>query len=148
MRRWLISAENNHWYYRQVLLNSSLEMIWREHRVAVLTHWVLRHPGSRPRLWWRWDATSPRLRLGGKGEPLVYGQSPSDDAYALGIARIWHFTDEADLPRYESEPAYLQRLDLFLPGEKRRIKRSDYLPVRVCGKYDDVKTYWRATVLE
>ena len=47
----------------------------------------------------------------------------------------------------KSEPAYLQQLDLFLPGEKRRIKRSDFLSVMVRGCYDDQLTYWRATVL-
>jgi hypothetical protein len=147
MRRWLVSGEHNHWYYRQVMLNNSMEMIWREHCVAVLTHWVLRHPGTRPRLWWRWDAPSPRKRLGGEGEPLVYEKTHRDDPYNFGIPRTWHFIDD-NLPCYESEPAYLQRLHLFLPGEKKRVKRSDFLPVMVRGCYDDPKTYWRATVLE
>jgi hypothetical protein len=148
MQRWLLSAERNTWYYQSVWRNQSLEEIWREHAAEILSHWTKRHPGTRPKLWWKYDAIKPRLRLGGKSEPLVYGQSSSDDAYALGIARIWHFTDEADLPRYESEPAYLQRLGMFFPGEKRRVKRSDYNPVFVRGAHDDPLTYWRATVLE
>ena len=36
--------------------------------------------------------------------------------------------DPEDPPRYESEAAYLERHGLFLPGEKKRLKKSDFEP--------------------
>jgi hypothetical protein len=39
--------------------------------------------------------------------------------------------DPADPPRYESEAAYLKRLDLLTPDERRRLRRADFDPVVV-----------------
>ena len=86
-------------------------------------------------------------RLGGAGEPLIYERTSRDDPYTFGIPRTWHFTDEADLPRFESEAAYLRRLNLLSPHEKNHIRRSDYLPVLVRGAHDDPRTFWRAAVI-
>jgi len=35
---------------------SRLREVWEQHREAVLAWWVGRHPGTRPRCWWRYDA--------------------------------------------------------------------------------------------
>jgi hypothetical protein len=36
--------------------------------------------------------------------------------------------DSDDPPVYESEASYLDRLGLFLPGEKKRLKKADFEP--------------------
>ena len=37
--------------------------------------------------------------------------------------------DADDPPMFESEASYLDRLGLFLPGEKKRLKKADWDPV-------------------
>ena len=39
--------------------------------------------------------------------------------------------DPKDPPTFESEAAYLDRLKLLAPGERRRIPAADFEPVRV-----------------
>lgn len=36
--------------------------LWNGHRNVVLAWWTRQHPGSRPSLWWRFDAPQPRRR--------------------------------------------------------------------------------------
>jgi hypothetical protein len=98
----------------------------------------------------------PRKRLGGVGTEayLVLNVKPrfafglpcsfidaSDVAYYnrtglfAGVAPNKNSTpfagvaiDENDLPRFESEAAFLDRHNLFLPGEKRRVPKADFEP--------------------
>ena len=44
--------------------------------------------------------------------------------------------DRNDPPRYESEPAYLKRLGLLLPGEEQRLPPNAFDP-EVIGQEDD-----------
>jgi hypothetical protein len=34
--------------------------LWNAHRAVVLAWWVREHPGTRPSLWWRFEAPAPR----------------------------------------------------------------------------------------
>jgi len=43
--------------YRQII---SLEELWRAYRDDVMVEWIRARPGTRPRLWWRFDAPAPR----------------------------------------------------------------------------------------
>ncbi len=36
---------------------------WRECRGEILARWVVWHPGSRPKMWWRFDAPEPRRHV-------------------------------------------------------------------------------------
>jgi hypothetical protein len=66
-RRWLLSGERKGPLpeIRPILTHEfHLEPFWRDHADAVVAHFALRHPGTRPRLWWRYDAPEPRQRLG------------------------------------------------------------------------------------
>lgn len=36
--------------------------LWRAHRSRVLAWWIGKHPGTRPELWWRFDAPGERRR--------------------------------------------------------------------------------------
>src|SRR2546430_12621096 len=142
MWKWLLTGERNAWYYQCVRRNRSLELVWREHRDVVVAHYAKRWAGSRPKAWWRWDAPEPRRRLGGSGVPLMIDNC-DPPSLAYGVPRVWHFS-EADPPQYESEASYLKRLNLLLPGERRRLKQSDFTPQFVRGCFDDPRTYWRA----
>lgn len=46
-----------------------------------------------------------------------------EEGHFAGVA-----IDPGDPPRYESEASYLERHGLFLPGEKRRLRKADFEP--------------------
>jgi hypothetical protein len=81
------------------------EELWREHHEAVLTDWVGRFPGTRPSLWWRFDAPrmpegafpgcyydgtlpEPRQRLGGVGTP-AFEALANVPRFAFGLPVDW-----------------------------------------------------------
>jgi hypothetical protein len=122
--------------------------LWSELGADVLARWAVEHPGTRPRLWWRYDAPEPRQRMGGTGTPLADALAyvprrefgiptdwlgPDDVAThrelgsPLGAAAL----DPADPPLYEAEAAFLDRLGLFLPGERRRLKDANFKPEKI-----------------
>jgi len=43
--------------------------VWERARDVVIPWWIERSPGTRPALWWTYDAPGPRQRLGGIGTP-------------------------------------------------------------------------------
>jgi hypothetical protein len=47
----------------------ALRARWQEVRDEVLGDWIGAHPGTRPFVWWRLEASEPRRRLGGVGTP-------------------------------------------------------------------------------
>ncbi len=112
-----------------------LRAIWLEARDELLKEWTAEWPGTRPCFWWRYEAVEPRRRLGGIGTPLaeVTAYAPEfwlglpvrwrhiDDRFSRGVA-----VDPADLPTFESEPAYLDRLGLLLPEERARLTEEDF----------------------
>jgi hypothetical protein len=149
------------------------ESLWSLHKEVILDEHIKTAPGTRPRLWWEFDAPrwldeyrnglfdhelpEPRKRLGGTGTPdyevlgfkpcFAFGLpvswvSPFDVSYYGGTLR--HvvtgqlvnpgstFTgvaiDSDDPPLYESEASYLDRHGLFLPGERKRLKKADFEP--------------------
>jgi hypothetical protein len=91
----------------RLLLDEAGEL-WAAHRERVLSLWAREHPGTRPSLWWRWDAPrmrpetwplgsgtvwirelpEPRRRLGGTGTPSyeVLATVPYLDH---GVPRSW-----------------------------------------------------------
>lgn len=147
--------------------------LWATHRDMILDEHVKDFPGTRPPLWWNFDAPKspigtypgchydgelcePRKRLGGIGTPTheVLNWLPSF-SYGLPLSFIDHsdvdyynrhgifagvapsqnkspFTgvaiDSDDPPLYESEAAFLERHGLFLPGERKRLKKADFEP--------------------
>src|SRR5262245_27189223 len=43
--------------------------IWEAVKLELLSQWVRKHPGTRPRAWWTYAAPpEPRRRIGGTGE--------------------------------------------------------------------------------
>jgi hypothetical protein len=111
--------------------------------------------GTYPGLWYDGQLPAPRQRLGGIGTPAsdVLAYVPT---FAYGIPTIWieswmvryysglavdirgeHIggelrafagvaIDPDDSPTFESQAAYLDRLGLLLPGERKRLKKADW----------------------
>lgn len=98
--------------------------LWLTHRDEVLADWIVRRPGTRPSTWWRVEMPFvKRLRLGGKGTAWSM-------VIWCGVPRSWlqiNFS-YADPPLFESQAAFLLRLDLLLPEETDRLDRIDFLP--------------------
>jgi hypothetical protein len=83
------------------------EELWEAHGQTVVQRWAVEHPGTRPRLWWNYDAPrcdlksystdhtlkdnrwpEPRRRLGGTGTPMheISAYVPS---FSYGIPNNW-----------------------------------------------------------
>jgi hypothetical protein len=137
MWRWLLTGQRHgpwYWLFRK----DPPEIIWAEHAEIVLAHFVKRHPGTRPWLWWKIVAREPRRRLGGTGDSLDSCTNLRETPYDYGVPWHWRREDDPfkhgtplsadDPPRYESEASYLLRLDLLEPGELKRIPRIEFQP--------------------
>ncbi len=85
--------------------------------------WTTRYPGTRPAAWWEFDA--PELR-GLTGGAFDRTDSPRGRCFATGIPHIARFN--ADPPMVEAEAAYLDRLGLWLPGERARVSAAAFAP--------------------
>jgi hypothetical protein len=115
------------------------EQLWEQHRDVILAEHTKAAPGTRPALFWEYDAPrspigtypgawydgrlpEPRQRLGGTGTP-AYECRAVKPSFSYGIAEIWVGIDSDDPPIFESEAAYLKRNNLLMPGEE---KHSDF----------------------
>lgn len=139
----------------------SNKQLWNDYRSHVLTRWVVEMPGTRPSLWWRydaprrptgefadcfWDGVLPvaRERVGGVGTPLheVLAYVPH---FYLGVPVLWAYPDDptyssfdsvtainlSDPPIFESQASWLRRLGLFERGEEARLSPADFHPQSV-----------------
>ena len=104
--------------------------LWEEYGVEIVVDWIDAHPGTRPSLWWKYDApraagqdklpphqrqVEPRRQILGEGVPLheVQNVLPS---YNFGIPD-W-CGDPVEAPIFESQHAYLKRHSLLRKGER------------------------------
>jgi hypothetical protein len=87
----------------------TLRSLWEAHRDELLRAWVEEHPGTRPAVWWRWDAPrcacveqraslgpDLRRRLGGIGDPFPPSVT-STGGSNLGVPLQWTTQDQIDL---------------------------------------------------
>jgi hypothetical protein len=114
----------------------SVADMWQAMGADIVEEWLQERPGSRPAVWWRYDAPEPRRRLGGVGEPGwpdLHCGVPNHWAWPTSIAG-GEFTggparcDPADPPVFESQAAYLQRHGLLHDGEAERLTDADFEP--------------------
>jgi hypothetical protein len=88
--------------------------LWQRHGVELLDGWISERPGSRPEIWWQIDAPEPRRLILGRGVLLSERYrnlvAPSD----RGVPMMY---DEGDAV-FETEGAYLERLDLLTQRER------------------------------
>jgi hypothetical protein len=137
-------------------LQNNNEELWKLHREVILNEHIKENPGTRPALWWRFDAPrlpigtfpgchwdgqlpQPRERLGGTGT-AAYEVISVGPGFAYGIADTWVGIDSDDPPFFESQAAYLKRHGLFMPGEERR---SDFEPETI--PYGNFLSDWQNT---
>jgi hypothetical protein len=121
--------------------HGNMETLWNQNRDVILTEHVKDNPGTRPALWYRYDAPrlpvgtfpghyrdgqlpEPRLRTGGTGTPVA----ATSAAYAYGLPTAWIDFAEDDPPTFESQAEYLTRHGLLMAGEERR---ADFEPETV-----------------
>lgn len=56
-----------------LLQEDGTRKLWDESKNEIMAAWIMKHPGTRPTLWWDFDAPrtlpGPRRRLGGIGTP-------------------------------------------------------------------------------
>jgi len=147
--RWLLAGQRSAWYYLELNDPATQRLFWEQYCDAVVAHHIKRHPGTRPKMWWRLSSPGPRRRVGGIGTPLHECSS-----YALnleyGVPTDWRTAgdyllragtpiSDTDPPLYESEAAYLRRHDLFRHGERSRLSRRSYEPcvlLHHAGRYE------------
>lgn len=122
--------------------------LWCTFRDAVICEWIRDRPGSRPSSWWRFDAPLwpedqhgwhgwyfsahlrlPRARLGGRGTALHdIGALVPEFEFGIPSTGWGADFDVNDPPLFESEASYLRRLNLFVPGEQKRLQKADFEP--------------------
>lgn len=130
-----------------------LGAIWREHGAQLVERFAQQHPGMRPSYWWSVDAPSPRNRVGGVGT-MQHGVLATGLRLRFGVPVDWITrsdvatykliatdlgvppVDPRDPPRYESEATFLRRHKLLLPGELRRLSRTDFAPEPITDLID------------
>jgi hypothetical protein len=118
--------------------------LWPKIKKEFMRDWIDKHPCSRPYAWWRWDAPrqddkdvdcfwhgtlpEPRLKVSAGGEICKYFVP----LYHFGVFKYWHYRED-DLPLFESEAAYLKRLDLLTISEKKYLDKHPELlePVNI-----------------
>lgn len=111
--------------FRALRFQHSAKDLWASHGAEVMERWILRAPGTRPSLWWQFDAPpDARLRVGGTGALGL--------EYELTALRRfpahWISVDPSEPPCFESEASFLRRLGLLRPGEARRLRASSFEP--------------------
>jgi hypothetical protein len=123
----------------------ALREVWNRARGEVLGAWLKDHPGTRPAVWWRFDAPrqpmgrwpdcfwdgrlcEPRGFISGAGcdASLISAYMPS---FAFGLPACWAGYEEENPPTFESQASCLQRYGLLTAGEKKVLTADDYSAV-------------------
>jgi hypothetical protein len=136
--RWLLAGQRSAWFYLELNDPATQRLFWEQHRDAVVLHHIKRHPGTRPKMWWRLSSPGPRRRVGGIGTPLHECGGAWAALYEYGVPMDWKTSEHNrlggvpisadDPPLFESEAAFLCRHNLLLRGERSRLSRRSYQP--------------------
>lgn len=103
----------------------AMSQAWEALRDAILPEWIRQHPGTRPRGWWLFD-----MPEGFRRERIDGGQHPFDDPTYPFEHELFRgkprFCREADRHAvYETQEAFLDRLQLLEPAERKALKLKD-----------------------
>ena len=127
---------NGQWFFGEPFATVDAERsAWIEHRDYLLGKWIADEPGTRPAAWWKFDAPERRRRIDGKPHPFddptriailnsIKVEHPQWDltqhtALSFGLPAI--LFPETDLnAKFEAEDRSLDRLQLWMTGERRR----------------------------
>jgi len=131
-------------YHLDYAAPEKLKCLWDAVKDEILSKWRRTKPGTRPAIWYRFDApraplgtfpgcyydgklADPRRRISGRGK-LHEGYVPSFD-HALPVGYWIEETLSAAAPLvFESEASYLRRHKLLSAEEARRLDPSAFLP--------------------
>lgn len=119
--------------------DGELQAAWDACRAVIVARWAESAPGTRPPLWWQFDAPEQRRRMSGRGTPCheVMAHAP---AYRLGIPSGWvddYFIgrgvkadrfDPNDAPVFESQASFLKCHGLLIEGESKRLSPAAFNP--------------------
>jgi hypothetical protein len=95
---------------------------WQAMEAAALADWIVSYPGTRPPSWWYFSA--PALRqVSGRFTPAESVVRAQPTGIPFGSP-----DDADDLPMVESCAAFLDRFDLWLPGERARVPAAAFDP--------------------
>jgi hypothetical protein len=107
--------------------------LWEKYGDDIVKEWIQKKPGTRPSLWWAYDA--PKQPDGGSGwfwegtkpQPRRIVKGDIEDHYFLykGIPR-YSKVDPENVPEFESEAAYLKRWGLLTPYELENLAEENY----------------------
>lgn len=124
------------------MAEAEIKAAWCQVRNEILDEWVRERPGTRPRVWWRYEAPGPRRRVGGTGQ-AAHEVSAHVEVYEWGLPTYWVSqadvdergadsagvaVDPSDPPCFESQAIFLERLGLLRPGELERLTEADSEP--------------------
>jgi hypothetical protein len=138
----------------------SRQLLWRDHADRIIAEYAEEHPGKRPPRWWEYTRPkpAPRQRVGGVGtavyEHLMRSSGFPQLDCKIGIPAKWisrrdkdwlpfkgcpccEAVDPADPPKFEAQAVYLQRLNLLLLGEAKRLRPADFEPELVFADQKD-----------
>jgi hypothetical protein len=97
--------------------DDDMRKAWTFVEAELLAAWVIHSPGTRPASWWRYsDSVSELRRVTGLFTELIGRHR----CHETGICYLVP-GDPRDPPVVESQAAFLDRLDLWLPGERARV---------------------------
>jgi len=113
--------------------------LWQAHKNEFLPMFIEKHPGKRPAPFWQYEAPEPRQQGGGpkNNDWVKMKKIHGENAPAIRLLN-WKFNhgipgrlnlEIKDKRIFESQAAYLKRLDLLTPGELELIPEQEFLPV-------------------
>lgn len=98
---------------------------WGEVRDELLPAWIVENPGRRPWAWWEFDTSEPRRCVSGPGAYCIRHPDAMDgNCLWFGRPTVWMVDDFKNPSTYETQGEYLDRLGLFVPGERKRWQRA------------------------
>jgi hypothetical protein len=126
----------------EILLDEDKEEgIWQTWGPSVLARWIKERPGTRPSLWWKYQAPrlpaqgtgtfydgtipEPRQRVGGVGRTQWEAGENWIPFYRCGIPAArdcWEFLDPNEPPVFESQANYLKRTGLLTIEEEKALE--------------------------
>jgi hypothetical protein len=81
------------------------------------SHIIAFHFGARPAAWWNYESPERRRLLSGNADHILEW-----DPTFFGKPYLVSSLEAHNFLKFETQPEYLDRLDLLLPGEKQKIK--------------------------
>ena len=106
---------------------------WEDLGAGLLQLHISHSPGTRPWAWWLVVAPERRRRVDGKVHPHDDGSTPIPwNTLSYGLPGYLQ-TEDHFAAIYESQTAYLHRLQLLTPGERRALDEVD----AECSHFDD-----------